>query len=235
MSEGSCGLLFRQGCSQPAGTMEPDTEAQLTREVIRGDRAALAELLRQSQQRLFNIVLRMVGDPDDAVDVTQEAMVNIIDRIDTYRGRPAMATWMIRIAITSAVSHMRRRQSRQTVGLESPRLVAGVEDQSTRLRQQVAAERQPDPDRSASQRQTVEHLSEALARLDESFKTVLVLRDIERMEYHQIGRVLAIPAGTVKSRLFRARLSLRHEMLKLTALRQVQGGAPEEDNRVESL
>ena len=207
------------------------TEAQLINQIKKGDRAALGDLLHRYQNRLFNIILRMVNHRDDAEEVTAEAMLKIVQGIHSYRGSAPIATWMIRIAMNAAISFRRKHQLRRTTSLDAPgglgtgrggadmgsgQGVVGHVDQSTPLREQIADHRKPGPEQSVQQRQTMAQLQIVLERLEVKFQTVLVLRDIDEMDYPQIAETLGIPIGTVKSRLFRARLSLRHEMLQMT-------------------
>jgi RNA polymerase sigma-70 factor (ECF subfamily) len=188
-------------------------EPQLVARVMRGDRAALGDLLSAYQHRLFNVSLRMVGNRDDAAEVTQEAMLKIVEHIRDYNGKAAISTWMIRIVMNLSISLLRKRKLRQTASLEGAMPDNG--DQSAALRDRIADEREPGPEQSVQRREMIAHLHKALARLEEDFRAVLVLRDIDELDYSRIADVLGVPVGTVKSRLFRARLALRHEMLQV--------------------
>jgi len=190
------------------------SEARLIAAVQRGDQAALADLLQRYQHRLYSVCLRMVGHREDAAEVAQETMLKIVEHIGDYNGKAAISTWMIRIAMNLSISHLRKRQLRRTVSLD------GDGDGSASgaleaLRHQIAERRELSPDSSVEQDEMLERMHEALARVDEEFRAVLVLRDLNEMDYEQIAQTLAIPIGTVKSRLFRARLMLRQEMYKL--------------------
>jgi RNA polymerase sigma-70 factor (ECF subfamily) len=194
------------------------TEDQLVARLRRGDRAALAELLERSQHRLFNVALRMLGQRDDAAEITQDAMLKIVAHIGAFRGDSAVATWMIRIVMNLSIAHLRKRRLRLTASLDAPG-AAGRDgrdhsDQGSPLRAQLAGTREPGPEASVQQREMVARLHAAVRDLPEEFRAVLVLRDIEEMDYQQIALTLALPAGTVKSRLFRARLALRQKMLE---------------------
>lgn len=196
--------------------MTLDNEQQLVAAVVKGDQHALGKLLEAMQPRLFNVCLRMLGNRDDAAEVTQEAMLKVIEHVQDFRLQANIATWMIRIAMNLSISHLRKRKVRLAASLEHASTTgtgAGA-DQSATLRQQIEDRRELDPAQSVQQKEMLVHLQAALAGLEEDFRSVLVLRDIEEMDYQQIATVLDVPVGTVKSRLFRARLALRHEMLK---------------------
>jgi RNA polymerase sigma-70 factor (ECF subfamily) len=193
--------------------MAPPIPTQLVEAVMAGDQAALGRLLEMHEKPMFNICLRMLGNHDDAAEVTQEAMLKIVEHIKDFNGQSQITTWMTRIAINLSLSRLRRRKVRKTVSMEGGNNIH--EDQTTTLRQELADHREPAPDSRVEQSEMLEHLQEAMNRLAEDFRAVLVLRDIQQMEYQEVAQVMGVPIGTIKSRLFRARLALRHEMLRL--------------------
>ncbi len=198
-----------------AGPREND-EARLATEASAGDRVALAELVRRHQGRLFNVVFRMLGNHEDAADVTQESLVQVVQRIDTYRGDAQLSTWMTRVAINQAITFLRKAKRRPTVSIDAaPRNGRADHDASdVGFSASLEQHREPSPVQSVQLEEDRQQLQQALASLDENFRAVLVLRDIEQLDYQQIGSVLDIPEGTVKSRLFRARLMLRDKLRK---------------------
>jgi RNA polymerase sigma-70 factor, ECF subfamily len=202
--------------------MPPEQEAQLVRRVMEGDRSALGPILEHYQHRLFNVALRMVGNRDDAAEVAQEAMLKIVQNVDGYNGKAAISTWMIRITMNLSISHLRKRRLRQTASLDAEYPGkgngdggGGRGDAMSALRHQLVQEHEPEPGECVQQREMIAHLQNAMTRLDDDFQAVLVLRDINEMDYQEIAQALEIPVGTVKSRLFRARLALRQEMYKI--------------------
>lgn len=199
-------------------------QQDLLERVRRGDRAAMGALLQEHQGRLYNVLLRMVSNRDDAAELTQEVLLKIVQHIDDYRGQAELTTWMTRIAMNEAISHLRKRKLRQTVSLDGRSDAAGGgsnsrgwsdDDQATALRRRLADDREPGPAECVEKKEGLERLRLAIAGLDEEFRAVLVLRDIDEMDYAQIAEVLSVPVGTVKSRLFRARLALREKMVQL--------------------
>ncbi|MDP6058187.1 MAG: sigma-70 family RNA polymerase sigma factor, partial [Pirellulaceae bacterium] len=141
--------------------MDPASEAHLVSHVMEGDRAALGDLLERYQHRLFNIVRRMVGNREDAVDVTGQAMINIVQGISGYRGPASLSTWMIRIAMNAAISYRRKQRLRQTISLDGSDSNSH-EDQSSPLRDQLANERELEPDQSVQQREELALLQVAI-------------------------------------------------------------------------
>lgn len=196
--------------------MNNAAEEKLVARAVQGDQDALGRLLETYQGRLYHVVLRMVGNRDDAVELTQEAMVKIITHIGRFDGRASISTWMTRIAMNLAISHLRKKRVRRAASLESSAWGdASPDGQAATLRQQLEDRREPSPARSVQQSEMLKHLRTAMGRLDTDLRAVLVLRDIDELDYGNIAEVLSVPLGTVKSRLFRARLALRREMYKL--------------------
>ena len=192
-------------------------ERELLARIHGGDQAALEMLLKAHQGRLYNVCLRMLGNRDDAAEITQDAIIKIIEHIDSYRGDAQLSTWMIRIAMNQSISYLRKRRLRQAVSLEAG--YGGDDDDSASpglaLRRRLEDQQEPGPAANVQKQEMLELLRTAIGRLDEQYRAVLVLRDIDQMEYRQVAQVLDVPVGTVKSRLFRARLALREQMEQL--------------------
>jgi len=187
-------------------------EKKLVQAIQQGDKIALAQLLEHYQQRLYNIILRMVYNRDDALELAQDTMVKIVEHISDFNGQSKISTWMIRIAMNLSISHLRKRKLRNAMSLDQP--FSGQNDQSASLKQQIVDQMEPGPSQNVQNNEMLALLQQAIHQLEQDFKAVLVLRDIDQMDYTQIANVLNIPVGTVKSRLFRARLALRQQMLK---------------------
>lgn len=194
---------------------QPPSDTALIEQIRDGDRAALGELLERHQHRLFSIALRMVSNRDDAAEVTQDAMLKIVQHFDSFRSEAQVTTWMTRIVMNQAISRLRRRKLRDHASLDTSRIGRSEDDQATSLRQFLEDTREPGPERRVEEGEMIDHLLSAIDRLDADFRAVLILRDLEEMDYQQIADTLEIKVGTVKSRLFRARLALRQEMQKI--------------------
>ncbi len=174
----------------------------------------MGELLGNYRNRLFNVALRMVNHEEDAAELTQDAMLKIVEHLHEYDGRSQLSTWMIRITMNLSISHLRKRKLRRTTSLdagEGPGLSGGSEV-SNPLSDRIETENELPPPQCVEKSEMLDHLQGAMDRLDEEFRSVLVLRDINEMDYREIAQILEVPVGTVKSRLFRARLALREQM-----------------------
>lgn len=205
--------------------MTPTAEQALLAKARKGDQHALGSLLVAYQDRLYSVCLRMVSHPDDAAEVCQDVLLKVVQGIGRFRGESGLATWMTRIAMNQSISHLRKRRIRRTVSLDQPsRSDPAGDDQASSLRHQLADSREPGPDQCVQDSEMLERLQQAIANLDDDFRAVLVLRDIEQLDYATIGQTLDIPVGTVKSRLFRARLALRQEVDRLCTVGGYPGG-----------
>lgn len=185
-----------------------------------GDRGAYGQIVLMYQDRLYNAVVRLVGDREEARELTQEAFTRGLMKLDSFRGDAAPYTWLFRIAVNLAISQLRKVQRQRVFSLDRPGACgkAGSNgrysgDQAQSLVDRVAQERRElEPSQVAENRERDEVVLQALGRLDAEYRAVLVMRDIEGFDYQQMADVLGLPLGTLKSRLFRARLALRDEL-----------------------
>jgi RNA polymerase sigma-70 factor (ECF subfamily) len=173
-------------------------DAPLIAATLAGDTAAFGRLVGLYQDRLYNSLVRVVGD--DAADIVQDAFVQAYVKLNTFRGSSAFYTWLYRIAFNLAMSHARRE--RKTASLEGMKESWGCEP----------VDGQPTPETTVERREEVEMVHVALDELSTEYRMILVLREIEGCRYDQIAEILELPVGTVRSRLFRARLALRDQL-----------------------
>jgi len=188
-------------------------DAALVAECRKGRMEAFGSLVAKYQDRLYNTLLRFCGDRDEAADLCQEAFVRAMEKISGFRSRSRFYTWLYRIAVNLAISR-RRREKRVRFNSLTPDPELG-DGQAAGLTAELAARRQTDPVRAAMGRETQSRVLEALEALDDEHRVVVVLRDIEEMDYSQMAAVLSVPVGTVKSRLHRARCLLRERLVDI--------------------
>jgi RNA polymerase sigma-70 factor (ECF subfamily) len=199
---------------------DPSQELALIKKAQLGDRGAYGKLVALYQDRLFNAILRLVGDHDEARELAQETFTRGLDKLDSFRGDAAPYTWLFRIATNLSISRLRKVQRHRTFSLDAGTNASGRggsgsgtdhEDQASALTNRLAANVST-PDVDLERRERNQKVLEALGRLDAEYRAVLVMRDIEGFDYQQMAEVLGLPLGTLKSRLFRARLALRDEL-----------------------
>jgi RNA polymerase sigma-70 factor (ECF subfamily) len=175
-------------------------ERQLIEAACRGETAAFEALVRKYQQRLCTALTHLCGSYEEAEDVAQEALVQAFLKLRTFAGSSAFYTWLYRIAINAAIS--RRRRRRPEVSVEDCRQHRG---------DQLADAGELPPQRLLREERAAQ-IRCALGRLSEEYRAILVLREIEGFAYDQIAEILGLPAGTVRSRLHRARLQLKEQL-----------------------
>ena len=189
-------------------------DVALLQRAQRGDRAAYGQIVVLYQDRLFNAVLRLVGEREEARELTQEAFTRGLASLESFRGDASPYTWLFRIAVNLAISQLRKVQRRRFFTLDgSGSAISGDDDQATGLKDRVARERTGEsPLQRMERRERDQAVLDALSRIDAEYRAVLVMRDIEGFDYQQMAEILSLPLGTLKSRLFRARLALRDEL-----------------------
>lgn len=183
-------------------------EAVLVEQCRRGEPAALERLIIKYQNRLYNVILKICGNPDDAEELTQETFVKILEGIEGFSGRSSFYTWAFRIAVNLTINHCKRGQKLVTRSIDAEDSEYN-EQTKAQLRELLQDDGSPEPAAVAQNREMCRIIIESLSKLDDTQRAVIVLRDIEDMSYAQIADVLDIELGTVKSRLSRARSGLR--------------------------
>lgn len=193
--------------------LSPAREAELLDLHRAGDAEALGILLRSYQRRMYSICHRMLRNPEAAKDVAQDAIIRIIEGLDSFDSRSRLSTWVIRVTINCCLSHLRREKLRSHASLDAPRAGLGDGEEaagSPTYAGQLEDEREPSGSRRIEQHEQLAMLNRAFDSLSPDVRLLLVLRDLQNLEYQQIAEVIETPVGTVKSRLFRAREALRN-------------------------
>ena len=167
----------------------------------RGDRAALDALLRRHYDRVHAVCRRITGNPADAADAAQEALIAIVRGLPRFDGRSAFGTWAYRVAANASLDELRRRRRRPVTALDDERHPEPVDHGAHRAVDDVAARLTDGP-----------ALDAALAALPEDFRLPVVLRDVADLDYAEIATVLHVPVGTVKSRIARGRAHLARQL-----------------------
>lgn len=194
-----------------------DDEARFIAALRRRDERAFNALLLRFQDRVYNLIRRLLQSPEEARDVTQEVFVSVFEKIESYRGDASISTWLYRIATNHAknrIKYLSRRKDKQSDSLEAM-LVPPTE---SRLSASI-----PRPDVAVARERIARLVDRALGQLDEEQRIVVVLRDVEGQSYEDIAEITGLNLGTVKSRLHRARLKLK-ELLGPHLDRQDFGG-----------
>ncbi len=178
----------------------PDESAVIAR-AADGDRTAFAQLMEHYQGACYGLAMRLLGDPDQAADATQDAFIHAYRAMGSYRGG-IFRSWLLRITANASYDILRRQQRRPTTVLPDP---------------DEGAPELPDPSAvnpvaEAAKSELYRHLEVALRRLPEDQRTAIVLCDVYGMDYNEVAAMTKSALGTVKSRIHRGRLRLRELM-----------------------
>jgi len=172
-------------------------DEELIDETLSGNREAFCSLALKYQDRVYNLALPIVGNHDDALDVVQETFLQALSHLGSFRRTSRFYTWLYRIAYNCAIGTLRRR--RKTVSVDVVSEEFGVSFESN----------DEPPDARLRRKDVAQALEVALAKLPTEYRRAIVLREVYELDYEQIAEKLNVPVGTVRSRLHRARASLR--------------------------
>jgi RNA polymerase sigma-70 factor (ECF subfamily) len=189
-----------------------DDDAEFVSRCQRGETQAFETLVERHQKKMLNIAYRMIGDYDDACEVVQESFLSAYRAIKRFRGEAKFSTWLTGITVNHAKNRLKQIQSRshhEVVSIDDP-----VETESGRMAFDPPAREAPIIEQ-LEQKEIQAKVQECINGLDNEYREVLVLRDIEGFSYDEIHDILKIPDGTVKSRLFRARDALKDCLKKV--------------------
>jgi RNA polymerase sigma-70 factor (ECF subfamily) len=173
----------------------PPTDIELVGRVVSGDHGAFDAIMLRHEDRVFSVCLRIVGDRDRALDATQETFLTVFRKAGQFKGDSALGTWIYRIAVNTCYDQLRKAKRRRTDPIPDhldpvdPSAESAID--SAALRPEIQA---------------------ALDKLPTDFRAAIVLSDIEGMSMAEVAQVLGVPAGTVKSRLFRGRRLLAQQL-----------------------
>ncbi len=223
MSKGGATAEAGQGASAAGGITVDAVSARrieqdrrdkiLVRRLKNGDERAFKELVTTYQNRVFGLVFRMIGNRQEAEDLAQDVFLTVYRAIGSYRGEGRFYTWLYRIASNTCknrIKYLKGRHFNTRVDVDDnteAQMPSGQGGALHSLQSQV-----PGPEAMIQGQRMQRAIQRELAKLDEDHRLLIVLRDIEGLSYADIMRITGLPAGTVKSRLHRARVALKERM-----------------------
>jgi len=178
-----------------------EADEALVRRFKRGDQTAFSTLVTRYQDRVYSQCLRWMGDPRIAEEVSQDIFLAVYRALPRFRGEARFSTWIFRITVNHCKNRRLYRKRRHTDRHDT--IHPDPRDEDRPVRQ--IPDQGPGTERGVEQSEASEILHEALAALEESQRTIILLRDIQDLSYDEIAQILDLPKGTVKSRLHRAR------------------------------
>ncbi|WP_156338027.1 sigma-70 family RNA polymerase sigma factor [Chondromyces crocatus] len=202
-------MQSEQGSQEPGGTdgVVDDEEARFIARLVARDESAFNELVVAYERRVYGLVYRMLGRRDEAEDLSQEVFVQVFKAIDQFRGDSKLSTWIYRIAVNlckNRTKYLSRRHASSTDDVD-----AMVDRAPLSAAKGVSVGDVSRPDELVEGMQLEMVVKKAIAQLEDEFREVLILRDVEDLSYEEIMAVTGLPEGTVKSRIHRARVQLR--------------------------
>jgi RNA polymerase sigma-70 factor (ECF subfamily) len=190
--------------------LEQLTDSELVRLAKGGAIEAFEELATRHERQVYTLARRMLRHEEDAEDVTQQAFLNALENLATFREESSFATWLLRIATYGALKVLRKRKGLEMVSLDAA--VAPDEDYASVGHPEYIADWRASPEKLVQQKETMRLIEEALARLDEKHRLVFLLRDVEGFSVKETAEALGLSEVNVKVRLLRARLQLREQL-----------------------
>lgn len=188
-----------------------NSDASLIARCQKADAAAFNEIVGRYKNKIFSYLYRMTGNAEDAEDLTQEVFVRMYTNIASFRAEASLSTWLFRIAGNLCVDSYRRgKKTRGLVhSLDAP--IGGEDDDSVMSTRDVPDVSQA-PETLFGRKELAAHIQAALQKLPPKLRSAIVLHDVEGLPYEEIAVAESIPLGTVKSRIFNARVALREHL-----------------------
>lgn len=193
--------------------MRQQTDTELVRRAQDGEQAAFEELVNRYELRVYTLARRIVVQEQDAEDVTQQAFLSALEHLVGFRAEASFYTWLMRITTHAALKIIRKRKGLPTVSLEE--VTESQEGYGTIPHPEFIADWKDLPEVLAQQNETRQLIEEALGKLDESYRVVFLLRDVEGLSVKETAKALEISEANVKVRLLRARLQLREQLTRI--------------------
>jgi RNA polymerase sigma-70 factor (ECF subfamily) len=190
--------------------VESENDTVLVNRAQGGDLAAFETLTLRYERRVYSLALRIVRHEQDAEDVTQQTFLSALEHLDGFREESSFATWLMRIASHAALKIIRKRRGLDTVSLEE---TTALQDDYSRVpHPEYIADWRESPEQLVQHHETRQVIDHALAKLDEKYRLVFLLRDVEGFSVQQTADTLGLSESNVKVRLLRARLQLREAL-----------------------
>jgi RNA polymerase sigma-70 factor (ECF subfamily) len=188
------------------GNAVSDLEKLLVKKSQSGDIEAFESLISSYDKRAYNIAYRVMGNEEDAKDMAQEAMLRIFRSIKDFKGQSSFSTWLYRIVTNVCLDELRRRKNDKHISIDST-----IQTENGELHIELSSDKET-PESVYERVEQRELIKKAIRELNDEYRSVIVLRDIQGFSYDEISNMLDCSLGTVKSRINRARTMLRDKL-----------------------
>ncbi|MTI66725.1 MAG: sigma-70 family RNA polymerase sigma factor [Firmicutes bacterium] len=182
-------------------------EYKLIKKCKKGDIDAFEKLIENHEKRAYNIALKMLKDPNDAMDVSQEAFIKVFKSIKKFNHKSSFSTWLYRIVVNTCIDFIKKNKKNYS-------LDQSIQTEEGEIKREITDLSITDPKEILDKKLTREFVQSAINKLDEIHKTVIILRDIQEFSYKEISEILDCSLGTVKSRIKRGRDNLKEIIIK---------------------
>lgn len=183
--------------------MSCEKEQLLIEKAKQGDIKAFEELIIEHEKTVYNIVYRMMNNVDDAYDLSQETFIKVYRQISSFDGKSKFSTWIYRIATNTCLDELRKRKGKETFSMNEM-----IESEDGQIISQYIDESENTEDKILDKEQA-QIIRQALSEVNENYRIIITLRDINNLSYDEIAQILNISLGTVKSRISRARKEMK--------------------------
>lgn len=190
----------------------PDPDLPLVQQALTGDYAAFEQLVNRYEKRIYALALRITRNDADAQDATQSALIAMLEKLDTFSQTSTFASWILRIATNEALVILRKKKVRQAQSLD-----ASPDDSAPLPHPNLIAPWQQNPEELASNNEVRQLINSALDELDDKYRLVFLLRDVQGLTTEEAAEALGLSTSNVKVRLLRARLMLREKLTSALA------------------
>jgi len=178
------------------------SEHALIQRILQGETALFEDFVKQYEKKVYSLALRYTRNSADAMDLSQEIFIKVYTHLSDFRKEGKFSTWLHRIAVNASLDFLRKERKITLVSLSD-------EDQSGNEITLDIKDKAPTPEESFLKKEQMDALAASIDGLQEDYKTILILRDVQGFSYDEIAEILHLEGGTVKSRIFRAREALR--------------------------
>ena len=185
------------------------TEQDLVALAKKGDQDAFSQLVEANQNKIYSLALRMTGSPEDGADLAQEAFLRAWRSLPSFQEESSFSTWLYKLTSNLCIDFLRKEKRRKAVAI-----TVSLDDDQDESPPVEVPDHRFTPEAEVERRELRSAMSRALKTMSEDHRQILILREVEGLSYTEIAQLLDVEEGTVKSRLARARISLRNILQK---------------------
>jgi RNA polymerase sigma-70 factor (ECF subfamily) len=193
----------------PDKKVESVMDLEIVRRCQEGDKAAFGELVEKYQRKVFTIALSMVKNPEDAMDMAQDAFIKVHRYIGNFQGSSSFYTWLYRIVVNLCIDHLRRTGKHISMDFDEK---IGNKDQLDQESSVMSTRLDTNPSKMLGRKELADHIREAVDALPPYHRAVIVMREIEGMSYAEMAKAMKVSKGTIMSRLHHARHKLQRTL-----------------------